>query len=87
MIKALSPITLELLHTLFNRILEKETIPPISPLPNIYELFSLTLRNRIKTQINKQQPVEQTGFRSGFSTTDHLQAMNQILDKYKEFCL
>jgi hypothetical protein len=44
---------------------------PTSLLPNLYKLFTKIL--------DENQPVEQAGFRSGFSTLDHLQATNRVL--------
>ena len=37
--------------------------------------------------MDENQPPEQAGFRSGFSTTDHLQTVNKILEKSQEFRL
>jgi hypothetical protein len=47
--------------------------------------YSLLLR---RTRIpDENQPPEQGGFHSGFSTTDHLQAINEVMEKTEEFNL
>ncbi|CAG5038820.1 unnamed protein product [Parnassius apollo] len=43
------------------------------------------LQSRLSPEIDKYQPIEQAGFRSGFSTTDHIQVLQQVMEKYKEF--
>ncbi|GBP46930.1 Probable RNA-directed DNA polymerase from transposon X-element [Eumeta japonica] len=58
---------------------------PISLLPSIYKLFTTILLSRITPIIDASKPIEQAGFRSGFSTIDHIHALEQILEKYKEF--
>lgn len=58
---------------------------PISNISTIYKLFSKTIYRNIKQDFNNKQPREQAGFREGFSTTDHLQTMNQLIEKCNEF--
>ncbi|CAH2104737.1 unnamed protein product [Euphydryas editha] len=57
---------------------------PISLLPSLYKLFSQCILSRISTKIDKNQPVEQAGFRKGFSTVDHIQTLESVIEKYKE---
>ena len=58
---------------------------PISLLSVIYKLFTKLLTNRISGQLDFNQPREQAGFRSGFSTTDHIHAINQLVEKSNEY--
>lgn len=58
---------------------------PISLLASIYKLFTTIILKRITKKIDLLQPVEQAGFRSGFSTTDHLQTVEQLIEKHKEY--
>ena len=58
---------------------------PISLLPAIYKVFSRIILNRIRPQLNFHQPPEQAGFRSGYSTIDHLHTVNQLIEKSSEF--
>lgn len=57
---------------------------PISLLPSLYKLFSTIINKRISTTLEVKQPVEQAGFRKGFSTTDHIHTMELIIEKYQE---
>ncbi|CAH2096381.1 unnamed protein product [Euphydryas editha] len=58
---------------------------PISLLPSLYKLFSSCILSRITAKIDENQPVEQAGFRKGYSTVDHIHVLESILEKYKEF--
>ena len=41
----------------------------------------------IEKTLDENHPREQAGFRKGYSTTDHLQALNQIIEKSNEYNL
>lgn len=56
-------------------------------LSHTYKIFTRILQNRMKKILDDNQPREQAGFRQGYSTTDHLQALNQLIEKANEFQL
>lgn len=58
---------------------------PISLMPCFYKLFASCLLERIAPAIDAHQPIEQAGFRNGFSTMDHIQVVDQVIEKYSEF--
>lgn len=58
---------------------------PISLLPSIYKLFSSIMLRRISQNIDDKQPKEQAGFRSGYSTMDHVHTLEQIIEKHQEY--
>ena len=60
---------------------------PISLLSHSYKIFTRLLQTRIERTLDENQPREQAGFRKGCSTTDHLQALNQIIEKSSEYNL
>ena len=60
---------------------------PISLLSHSYKIFTRLLQARIERTLDENQPREQAGFRKGYSTTDHLQALNQIIEKSNEYNL
>ena len=60
---------------------------PISLLSHSYKIFTRLLQTRIERTLDENQPREQADFRKGYSTTDHLQALNQIIEKSNEYNL
>ncbi|XP_037876062.1 LINE-1 retrotransposable element ORF2 protein isoform X1 [Bombyx mori] len=58
---------------------------PISLMSNIYKIFSKILLFRLTITLDENQPKEQAGFRSNFSTIDHIHVLRQILQKYREY--
>lgn len=58
---------------------------PISLLCSMYKIFTKIICTRITKTLDENQPREQAGFRRGFSTTDHLQAINQLIEKMHEY--
>ena len=52
-----------------------------------YLFCSWYLQTRIEKTLDENQPREQAGFRKGYSTIDHLQALNQIIEKSNEYNL
>jgi hypothetical protein len=60
---------------------------PISLISHISKLFSKVILNRIEKALDSNQAREQAGFRKGFSTTDHLQVVNQLVEKCNEYKL
>lgn len=58
---------------------------PISLLPTIYKIFASCLEERLSPAIESHQPIEQAGFRKGFCTVDHIQVVEQVIEKYVEF--
>ena len=58
---------------------------PISLLSHMSKLFTKVIKNRIERQLDENQAREQAGFRCGYSTTDHLQVMQQLIEKTCEY--
>ena len=58
---------------------------PISLMSNIYKIFSKIILKRITNTLDLNQPKEQAGFRSKFSTIDHIHTLRQLLQKYREY--
>ena len=49
------------------------------------KLYTKIITNRITDQLDSNQPAEQAGFRSNYSTNDHLQVVQQIMERYNEY--
>ena len=60
---------------------------PISLLSHSYKIFTGLSQTRVKITLDEKQQREQAGFRKGYSTTDHLQALNQIIEKSNKYNL
>ena len=45
------------------------------------------IKSRIYNQLDENQGIEQAGFRKNQSTIDHLQAINQVIEKVLEYNL
>ena len=60
---------------------------PISPLSHSYKIFTRLLQTRLERTLHENQPSDHAGFRKGYSTSDHLQALNQIIEKSNEHIL
>ena len=58
---------------------------PICLLSNMYKLFTKIITTRLEKKLDENQPKEQAGFRSKYSTTDHIHAINQLKEKCREY--
>ena len=58
---------------------------PISLLSHTGKLFSKIILSRMEATLDYNQAREQAGFRKGYSTTDHLQVLTQIIEKMNEY--
>ena len=58
---------------------------PICLLSNVYKLFTKIITTRLEKKLDENQPREQAGFWSKYSTTDHIHAMNQLKEKCREY--
>ncbi|VDO08661.1 unnamed protein product [Brugia timori] len=58
---------------------------PITLSLTIAKIFSKLIETRIQKLLIEHQPIEQAGFRKTFSTIDHLQSINQIIEKSTEY--
>lgn len=58
---------------------------PISLMSNVYKIFSKVLLGRLTKILDENQPKEQAGFRSDFSTIDHIHTIKQVIQKCNEY--
>ena len=58
---------------------------PISVLPILYRVFMKCILTRIRRTLESQQPVEQAGFRRGFSTMDHIHSICRLIEVGREY--
>lgn len=58
---------------------------PINLTSNISNIFGKLLKNRIYRVLDENQLREQAWFRRGYSSLDHKFAINQILEKTREY--
>ena len=56
-------------------------------LSHSYKIFMKHSQTRIAKTVDKNQPREQEGFQKDLSTSDHLQALNQTIEKSNEYNL
>ncbi|KAM0735271.1 LINE-1 retrotransposable element ORF2 protein [Formica fusca] len=62
-----------------------ENYRPISLLSIFYKLLTKIITNRLSQRLDFYQPVEQAGFRKGYSTIDHIQAVRTLVEKCTEY--
>lgn len=62
-----------------------ENYRPISLLCHLHKLLMRIITNRITPKFDQYQPVEQAGFRKGYSTLDQLQTLKLLLEKVNEY--
>ena len=58
---------------------------PISLLSHLYKLFTRIIKTRLTKELDLNQPIEQAGFRSSFSKTDHIHTIQQLIEKSNEY--
>jgi Reverse transcriptase (RNA-dependent DNA polymerase) len=74
--------------TLFHKSGDKTEVKnyrPITKTSHLYKLFMKIISNRLKFDLDDHQAVNQAGFRHGFSTTDHLFTIQQLMEKCSEY--
>ena len=60
---------------------------PVSLLSHTYKIFTRAIQNRMDKVMDENQLREQAGCRKKYSTVDHLQALNQLIEKSEEYQL
>ena len=54
-------------------------------LSNIYKVLTKVLTKRLEKTLDENQPRKQAGLGSGCSTTDHIEVVNQLKEKFREY--
>jgi len=57
----------------------------ISLLSVIYKMFHKVILNRIDRDLDFNQGTEQARFHRGFSTMDHIQTLNEVMERTHEY--
>ena len=58
---------------------------PICLLSNIYKVLSKALTKRLEKTLDENQPRELAGFKSGYSTINHIHVVSQLNEKCREY--
>ena len=58
---------------------------PICLLSNMYKLFTKIITTRLEKKLDENQHREQAGFRSKYSTKDHIHATKKLKEKGREY--
>ncbi|KAK6760967.1 hypothetical protein RB195_022150 [Necator americanus] len=58
---------------------------PICLLSVIYKLFTRVILNRIENVLDEGQPCEQSLFRKGFGTIDHIRTVSKLIEVSREY--
>lgn len=58
---------------------------PISLLCHPYKLLTKIITTRLTNKFDNYQPVEQAGFRKGYSTIEHIQTIRLLIEKCTEY--
>lgn len=65
----------------------REKFRPISICSTVRKLFTRILKECLLSKLDFEIGCDQAGFRKGYSVTDHLHTLNQVIEKVKEYKL
>ena len=60
---------------------------PISLLSQVYKIFTKVITKRLERKLDENPTREQAGFRKNYSTMDHIQTINLLREKCRDFNL
>ncbi|WKX90250.1 hypothetical protein Q1695_009247 [Nippostrongylus brasiliensis] len=82
----------KVMHDFYSDLFDSHVHLPEYPIPNdghvipaSYKLVTRVILNRIDRRIDKGQPCEQSGFRRGFSTIDHIHTVIRLSEVTREY--